>query len=258
MPDYLETTVDKFTFKVATDRLYTAEGVWAQGDGGRVRVGVTDYVQQRSGDVAFAEVKPAGTARRARRRAGQHRDDQGEHQPGRATRRHAGRGQCAAGDRPGDDQHGSLWRGLAGRDRAGRLGDRPGAPARPGGLFRDHAGAGREGGAGMSDQPHKVVIVPCSGIGKTYGTVSREAAYDLVEDLRPETTELVALSLLVLGDERARATVAACPAVTIDGCKLACATKMVSAERRHGRAQASRCWTCTAATATSSPRASPS
>lgn len=79
----------------------------------------------------------------------------------------------------------------------------------------------------MSDQPHKVVIVPCSGIGKTYGTVSREAAYDLVEELRPETTGLVGLPLLVLGDERARATVAACPAVTIDGCKLACATKMV-------------------------------
>src|SRR5689334_13346788 len=79
----------------------------------------------------------------------------------------------------------------------------------------------------MNDQPHKVVIVPCSGIGKTYGTVSREAAYDLVEELRPETTGLVGLPLLVLGDERARATVGGCPAVTIDGCKLACATKMV-------------------------------
>jgi uncharacterized metal-binding protein len=73
----------------------------------------------------------------------------------------------------------------------------------------------------------KVVIVPCSGIGKTYGTVSREAAYDLVDDLRPDNTQLVALSLLVLGDEAARAAVAASPAVTIDGCKLACATKMV-------------------------------
>lgn len=62
MPDYLETTVDKFTFRVATDRLYTADGVWAQEHGGRVRVGVTDYIQQRSGDVAFAEVKPVGTS----------------------------------------------------------------------------------------------------------------------------------------------------------------------------------------------------
>jgi uncharacterized metal-binding protein len=73
----------------------------------------------------------------------------------------------------------------------------------------------------------KVIIVPCSGIGKTYGTVSREAAYDVIEDLRPEETQLVALSMLVLGDEEARTAVAQNPAITIDGCKLACATKMV-------------------------------
>jgi uncharacterized metal-binding protein len=73
----------------------------------------------------------------------------------------------------------------------------------------------------------KVVVVPCSGIGKTYGSVSREAAYVVVEDLLPDETQLVALSKLVLGDEAARAAVKAHPAVTIDGCKLACATKMV-------------------------------
>jgi uncharacterized metal-binding protein len=73
----------------------------------------------------------------------------------------------------------------------------------------------------------RIVIVPCSGIGKSYGTVSREAAYAVTQDLRPAASQLVALSLLVLGDEMARAAVAANPAVTIDGCKLACATKMV-------------------------------
>ncbi len=61
MPDFLETTVDKFTFKVATDRFYTAEGVWAKEENGHVRIGLSDFVQQRSGDVAFAEVKPSGT-----------------------------------------------------------------------------------------------------------------------------------------------------------------------------------------------------
>ncbi len=76
-------------------------------------------------------------------------------------------------------------------------------------------------------EPITVVIVPCSGIGKTYGTVSREAAYEVIEDLRPQTSQLVALSKLVLGDEQARTAVAANPAITIDGCKLACATKMV-------------------------------
>jgi uncharacterized metal-binding protein len=73
----------------------------------------------------------------------------------------------------------------------------------------------------------KVVIVPCSGIGKTYGTVSREAAYEVIEELRPETTHLVALSMLVLGNEAAREAVACNPTVAIDGCKLACASKMV-------------------------------
>lgn len=75
--------------------------------------------------------------------------------------------------------------------------------------------------------PLTVVIVPCSGIGKTYGTVSREAAYELTEDMRPGTSQLVPLSMLVLGDEAACSAVAANPAITIDGCKLACATKMV-------------------------------
>ncbi len=73
----------------------------------------------------------------------------------------------------------------------------------------------------------KVVIVPCSGIGKTYGTVSREAAYEVVEDLRPHASQVVALSMLVLGEENARAAVATNPAIAIDGCKLACASKMV-------------------------------
>jgi glycine cleavage system H protein len=62
MPENLETTVDKFTFKVAMDRVYSSEGVWVKKENGQVRVGLTDFVQQRSGDVAFAEVKPVGAA----------------------------------------------------------------------------------------------------------------------------------------------------------------------------------------------------
>ncbi len=67
MPQYLETTADKFTFRVATDRFYTAEGVWVllEADGKRVRIGLADYLQQHNGDVAFANVKPAGTELKA-------------------------------------------------------------------------------------------------------------------------------------------------------------------------------------------------
>lgn len=62
MTEFLETTVDKFTFKVATDRLYSDEGIWVLQEGGtRVRIGLSDFLQQRSGDVAFAEIKPEGS-----------------------------------------------------------------------------------------------------------------------------------------------------------------------------------------------------
>ena len=61
MPDYLVTTVDKFLFKVATGRSYNAVGIWAKADGNLIRIGLSDYLQQRSGDIAFVEVKPAGS-----------------------------------------------------------------------------------------------------------------------------------------------------------------------------------------------------
>lgn len=64
MPEYLQTTIDKFTFRVAKDRLYTPDGVWVfwlQPEGpNRVRVGLTDFRQQHSGDAAFVHVKPVG------------------------------------------------------------------------------------------------------------------------------------------------------------------------------------------------------
>ena len=79
----------------------------------------------------------------------------------------------------------------------------------------------------MSAARKRIVVVACSGIGKPFGSVSREAAYELCENLCPNETQLVALAKLVMGDDAARAAVAASPAVTIDGCKLMCAAKMV-------------------------------
>ena len=80
----------------------------------------------------------------------------------------------------------------------------------------------------MTGDAREVVVIPCSGMGKTYGSVAREAAYDLCEDLRPDATRLVALAKLVMGEEAARERVRTCPAVTIDGCKLMCASKLVA------------------------------
>ncbi len=80
----------------------------------------------------------------------------------------------------------------------------------------------------MNADEQRIVVVPCSGIGKAYGSVSREAAYEVCEELRPDATRLLALSKLVLGDEEAREQVRSSGTITIDGCKLMCAAKLVS------------------------------
>ena len=69
----------------------------------------------------------------------------------------------------------------------------------------------------------RVIIIPCSGIGKAFGSVGREAAYVVTEELRPGCTQTVCLSLLTLGDEEARRQVRNHPTITIDGCPTACA-----------------------------------
>ncbi len=61
MPEFLSYTVDKFIFKVAADCFYLPDGVWARAEGDRVRLGMSDFLQQSNGDVAFAEVMEVGT-----------------------------------------------------------------------------------------------------------------------------------------------------------------------------------------------------
>ena len=73
----------------------------------------------------------------------------------------------------------------------------------------------------------KVNIVPCSGIGKSFGSVSRLAAYYITEDDRPAEARLIPLALLVLGDKETNDTVLSNPSITLDGCKLQCAKKMI-------------------------------
>ena len=73
----------------------------------------------------------------------------------------------------------------------------------------------------------KVLIVPCSGIGKSLGSVAREGAYIVTEDLCPERTQLVPLALLVLGDKETRTELSSAGAIAIDGCVRTCAAKVV-------------------------------
>jgi len=62
--DYLETTVDKFIFRVKVGCLYSETGVWVNMDGasGVARLGLSDYTQQSSGDVAFVSLPEPGQA----------------------------------------------------------------------------------------------------------------------------------------------------------------------------------------------------
>lgn len=81
----------------------------------------------------------------------------------------------------------------------------------------------------MSGEGPEVLVIPCSGIGKTYGSVSREAAYLLCDEVRPGAARLVSLAKLVMGEPEACRRLRASPAVTIDGCKLRCAAKLAIA-----------------------------
>jgi uncharacterized metal-binding protein len=73
----------------------------------------------------------------------------------------------------------------------------------------------------------KVLVIPCSGIGKVHGLMAREATYRVVEDLEPEASDTLCLALLVKGDSEAVETVRTRPCITIDGCPKLCSHKNV-------------------------------
>ncbi|MCL4377907.1 MAG: hypothetical protein M1409_05915 [Actinobacteria bacterium] len=47
----------------------------------------------------------------------------------------------------------------------------------------------------------KVIVIPCSGIGKPIGTVSRETTYETIENLAKGKTKTVCLALLTSQDK---------------------------------------------------------
>jgi len=75
----------------------------------------------------------------------------------------------------------------------------------------------------MNDK--KVLIIPCSGIGKPIGTVSRETTYEIVENLRKGRAETVCLALLTSQDKETIDKVKNNYCITLDGCARHCAKK---------------------------------
>ena len=75
----------------------------------------------------------------------------------------------------------------------------------------------------------KILIIPCSGIGKSLGTVSRKATYKIIEELRPDRARTTCLALLTVGDEETLKLVRENPCMSIDGCPAQCASKNIEA-----------------------------
>lgn len=83
----------------------------------------------------------------------------------------------------------------------------------------------------MSNDMKPWLILPCSGIGKTLGTISRWAAYNLVEDQKLHGIRLLCLARLVDTDSEALTILQSHRIITIDGCPKKCAT--VNVEKNH-------------------------
>ncbi len=74
---------------------------------------------------------------------------------------------------------------------------------------------------------NRILIIPCSGIGKPFGSIGRDATFRVCDDLRPGQTDTVCLSLLVMGDAEAKQKVSTSKCITVDGCPLACSRNNV-------------------------------
>jgi glycine cleavage system H protein len=65
LDESFELTIDKFTFRFPKDLKYSEAGLWIRREGNRLRLGLSDFAQQRSGDIAFANLTPPGTELKA-------------------------------------------------------------------------------------------------------------------------------------------------------------------------------------------------
>jgi uncharacterized metal-binding protein len=73
----------------------------------------------------------------------------------------------------------------------------------------------------------KYIIIPCSGIGKALGTITRRATYIVTEELLPNDTDSICLPLLTIEDEETVRKIRENPCITLDGCVAQCAKKNV-------------------------------
>jgi len=73
----------------------------------------------------------------------------------------------------------------------------------------------------------KVIVLPCSGIGKPTGEIGRQAAYEVAYRLRPDQARMECLARLMLDDPELVDLVKDNCVITLDGCPDDCARKNV-------------------------------
>jgi uncharacterized metal-binding protein len=78
-----------------------------------------------------------------------------------------------------------------------------------------------------SGRSEQFLVIPCSGIGKVHGLISREVAYRVADAGLPDRADTVCLALLVAADPETRRKVQQAPCITVDGCPKLCAHKNV-------------------------------
>jgi uncharacterized metal-binding protein len=76
-------------------------------------------------------------------------------------------------------------------------------------------------------QKDRIFVIPCSGIGKVFGLLSREVVYRVADTLLPDRADAACLALLVSGDVETQRKVQRTACITVDGCPKLCAMKNV-------------------------------
>jgi len=57
----IKVTVDKFIFTFPAGLRYSESGLWVKQEEGLARIGLSDFAQQRNGDIAFANLPTTGS-----------------------------------------------------------------------------------------------------------------------------------------------------------------------------------------------------
>lgn len=73
----------------------------------------------------------------------------------------------------------------------------------------------------------KVKVLACSGIGKAFGLMAREAMVNVTQDLSPDKSETFCLARIITDDDYILRHIKGASCITVDGCPALCAAKSV-------------------------------